>query len=82
MSKKKPLTAQERLAWLEKSIHDLEATYLSALAQDNFTAALKAKELQTKLLGMIEPLKAAPPRTLKDFSLEELASLLELTPQV
>ncbi|MFN7710041.1 MAG: hypothetical protein ACK5O7_03670 [Holosporales bacterium] len=62
----------------ETILADLEKAYQAALASENLTAAVKIKELQLKVLGLLNA-KRSPQglRPIQQMTTEELQALLQ-----
>lgn len=60
-----------------KILADLEQIFQEALTTGNYPAALKAKELQGKELGLFRDKKEALPLSLSALSTPELQALIE-----
>ena len=61
----------------ERMVCDLESIFEKAMAAENFTVALKAKELLAKVHGFFDRgASMASPKPLKEWSQKELEALV------
>ncbi len=60
-----------------QTLDDLNTLYTMALAQENLALAVKIKELQARILGLLQPQDKGDFLTLSDVTLKKLIQQLE-----